>query len=165
MFGNKECPKCKLNDITEKITKGTTPTTVGFSYENYGINFIKIESINDDGSLNFKMLSHINKSCYEKLSRSQLQEGDILFSIAGAIGKIAIVNKEILPANTNQALAIIRIKNNIIGKKKLSTKICKSFIFFGKDALLALGLFGFLQISIHITKTCVSGDVLVCVRR
>ena len=114
MFGNKECPKCKLNDITEKITKGTTPTTVGFSYENYGINFIKIESINDDGSLNFKMLSHINKSCYEKLSRSQLQEGDILFSIAGAIGKIAIVNKEILPANTNQALAIIRIKNNII---------------------------------------------------
>ena len=128
MFGNKECPKCKLNDITEKITKGTTPTTVGFSYENYGINFIKIESINDDGSLNFKMLSHINKSCYEKLSRSQLQEGDILFSIAGAIGKIAIVNKEILPANTNQALAIIRIKNNIINKLFLKYMLNSNFI-------------------------------------
>lgn len=36
-------------------------------------------------------------------------EGDILFSIAGAIGRVAIVTKEMLPANTNQALAIIRI--------------------------------------------------------
>jgi len=42
-----------------------------------------------------------------------LQENDLLFAIAGAtIGKTNIVTKEILPANTNQALAIIRLNTN-----------------------------------------------------
>ena len=37
-----------------------------------------------------------------------------MFSIAGAIGRVAIVTEEMLPANTNQALAIIRISNKDI---------------------------------------------------
>ena len=45
------------------------------------------------------------------LKRSQLEENDILFSIAGSLGRVSIVNSDILPANTNQALAIIRTKN------------------------------------------------------
>ena len=44
------------------------------------------------------------------LKRSQLKEGDILFSIAGTLGRVTSVNKAILPANTNQALSIIRLK-------------------------------------------------------
>src|SRR5690606_5648663 len=45
-----------------------------------------------------------------ELRRSILKEGDILFAIAGAtIGKVALVTVDILPANTNQALAIIRL--------------------------------------------------------
>lgn len=37
-----------------------------------------------------------------------------MFAIAGAtIGKCAIVSEDILPANTNQALAIIRLNENI----------------------------------------------------
>ena len=46
------------------------------------------------------------------MSRSQLQEGDVLFSIAGALGRTAVVTNEILPANTNQALAILRLKRD-----------------------------------------------------
>lgn len=42
---------------------------------------------------------------------SQLKNGDILFSIAGAIGRVVIVTEEMLPANINQALAIIRISD------------------------------------------------------
>ena len=56
----------------------------------------------------------IRDRCNDKLGRSQLAENDILFSIAGAIGRTAIVTKDILPANTNQALAIIRLPNGII---------------------------------------------------
>lgn len=44
------------------------------------------------------------------LRRSQLKEGDILFSIAGTLGRVTCVKSSILPANTNQALAIIRLK-------------------------------------------------------
>ena len=40
--------------------------------------------------------------------RSILHADDLLFSIAGTIGRVARVDAEILPGNTNQALAIIR---------------------------------------------------------
>lgn len=99
----------KLKDIATLITKGTTPTSIGFDFQNEGINFVKIECIDENGGFVSEKFDHISFECNEKLKRSQLQENDILFSIAGAIGRTAIVNKSIIPANTNQALAIIRI--------------------------------------------------------
>lgn len=102
----------KLGDLTELITKGTTPTTLGFEFVNKGINFIKIENITETGKFLKDKMLHITEECDKKLKRSRLKENDVLFSIAGAIGRTAIVTKEILPANTNQALAIIRLKEN-----------------------------------------------------
>jgi len=99
-----------LDDLCELITKGTTPTTLGYSYTESGVNFIKIESILD-GNINLQKAAFISNECNEALKRSQLNENDILFSIAGALGVVTTVNKEILPANTNQALSIVRLKN------------------------------------------------------
>jgi type I restriction enzyme S subunit len=99
-----------LGEACKNITKGTTPTTYGFSYTNDGVNFIKIESIDEFGNFITEKLEHIDKHTNDYLSRSKLEEGDILFSIAGALGRVAIVKKLILPANVNQALAIIRLK-------------------------------------------------------
>lgn len=99
----------RLGDIATVITKGTTPTSLGFDFVPKGINFIKIESIAEDGSFIPSKFGHIDSKCNNALKRSQLEENDILFSIAGAIGRTAIVTKDILPANTNQALAIIRM--------------------------------------------------------
>ena len=104
----------RLGDIATVITKGTTPTSVGYNFQNDGINFIKIESINENGGFIDDKFDHISDECHKKLKRSQLQENDILFSIAGAIGRTAIVTNSILPANTNQALSIIRIPQGII---------------------------------------------------
>ena len=101
--------KIRLGDVATLITKGTTPTTLGFSFVDDGINFIKIESIDENGNFLPDKFAHISSECDEKLKRSRLQENDILFSIAGAIGRTAIVTQSSLPANTNQALAIIRI--------------------------------------------------------
>ena len=70
---------------------------------------MKIESITREGTIIESKLAKINQDCHDKLKRSQLQEGDILFSIAGALGRTTLVTKDILPANTNQALAIIRL--------------------------------------------------------
>lgn len=105
--------KQKLKDLCEVITKGTTPTSIGFDFTQTGINFIKIESITTDGKFIKDKFAAISEKCNSALKRSQLKENDILFSIAGALGRTAIVNKEILPANTNQALAIVRLKENI----------------------------------------------------
>ena len=90
------------------ITKGATPTSYGFNYVDKGINFIKVENI-AKANIRSNSLQHITMEAHEFLKRSQLQEKDILFSIAGTIGRSAIVRKHHLPANTNQALAIIRL--------------------------------------------------------
>lgn len=100
-----------LSENCDLITKGTTPTTIGFEFVNNGINFVKIESISKDGKFDSSKFAYINNECHNTMSRSQLKENDILFSIAGALGRTAIVNSDILPANTNQALAIIRLNN------------------------------------------------------
>ena len=119
--------KIKLGDIASVITKGTTPTSIGFNFIEQGINFIKIESITEDGSFINDKFAHISEECNSRLKRSQIKENDILFSIAGAIGRVAVVNNEILPANTNQALAIIRVDDRY-DKEFLTFLLRSSFI-------------------------------------
>ena len=105
----------KLGELTTLITKGTTPTSLGGKFENSGINFIKIESLSSDGKFLLDKFAYIDEVTHNKLARSQLENEDILFSIAGALGRVAIISNDYLPANTNQALAIIRLRNkNII---------------------------------------------------
>ena len=108
-----ESETLKLGDLCDVITKGTTPTSVGFKFESDGINFIKVESLTSNNGFIPAKFAKISTDCNESLKRSQLQKGDILFSIAGALGRTAVVTEDILPANTNQALAIIRLKSNI----------------------------------------------------
>ncbi|ULG74220.1 restriction endonuclease subunit S [Macrococcus brunensis] len=93
----------KLGDFTRLITKGTTPKDKSGVGE---VNMIKIENISN-GKIN--PTNQISFKEHEtNLKRSKLIEKDILFSIAGTLGRTALVTESILPANTNQALAIIR---------------------------------------------------------
>ena len=106
-----------LGDLSQLITKGTTPKR----FTDSGINYIKIESLKGDNISIEKCLFIDEITNITELKRSILNEGDILFAIAGAtIGKCTIVPKEIIPANTNQALAIIRLKE----------KVNKKFVFY-----------------------------------
>ena len=98
----------RLGDSCSVITKGTTPTSVGASFTATGVNFIKVESISSDGQIQKDVLGHISEQTDKILSRSQLKKGDLLISIAGALGRAALVTEDLLPANTNQALAIAR---------------------------------------------------------
>lgn len=93
----------KLGDFCDLITKGTT----GKSQSEQGmINFVKVENLKDNEIYPIVKISE--EEHFGSLKRSILYEGDILFSIAGTLGRTAIVKNNILPANTNQALAIIR---------------------------------------------------------
>ncbi len=101
----------KLGEISDLITKGTTPKDKSGAGE---VNFIKVENINpDNGEItNTSQISMEEHEGY--LKRSQLKENDILFSIAGTLGRVSTVKSSILPANTNQALSIIRLKEGVI---------------------------------------------------
>lgn len=104
----------RLKSICKNITKGTTPTTLKRKFVDSGIKFIKAESITNNHSFDFQRFAYIDKETNELLKRSKLHENDILLTIAGTIGRYAIVTKNVLPANTNQAVAIIRVDENAI---------------------------------------------------
>ena len=101
----------KLGTLCSLITKGTTPKDKSGNGE---VNFVKVENIdNDNGEVT--SMSKISVEEHEGyLKRSRLEESDILFSIAGTLGRVSVVKPSILPANTNQALAIIRTNEGYI---------------------------------------------------
>lgn len=117
----------KLGELSSLITKGTTP----LDKNNSGIvNFVKIESI-DESSGDITITQRISIDEHNGyLRRSQLKENDILFSIAGTLGRVTSVKSSILPANTNQALAIIRLKEGCLDyvKTYLKGKAVAEFI-------------------------------------
>ena len=102
-----------IEEITHVVTKGTTPTTLGRQFTDSGVNFIKAEALNGDSGLDIGGFFHIDEDTHELLGRSVLQEDDVLVTIAGAqVGKCGYVKAEHLPANTNQAVGIVRIKKD-----------------------------------------------------
>ena len=104
----------KLKDVSKLITKGTTPTSVGGGFTDKGINFIKSESITESKFLNNSVFAFIDENTDLKLKRSRIETNDLLFSIAGAyLGKISIVREGDVPANTNQAVGIVRIDKSL----------------------------------------------------
>ncbi|MGX9482251.1 restriction endonuclease subunit S [Veillonella sp. Ser01] len=105
----------KLKDITTKITKGTTPANIGASFTDEGINYFRSEMLGKAKYLDKSSgMMFISESTHNKLKRSQIEANDILFSMAGIyLGKLAIVKDEDVPANTNQAVALIRFNKGV----------------------------------------------------
>ena len=98
----------KIKYLARLISKGTTPTTIGREILDHGeIRFIKAENIVDN-QVKLDPEYYIDEETNQMLKRSQLKENDILFVIAGTIGKVGLVSRNHLPANTNQAVSFIR---------------------------------------------------------
>ncbi len=104
----------KVRMLSTRVTKGTTPTTLGRSFTDAGIRFVKVESISKTGAVIPDKCAFIDAQTDSLLSRSRLRAGDILVAIAGAIGRVAVVRGRDLPANTNQAVAIVSPIEKII---------------------------------------------------
>lgn len=112
---DEEWKEVSLRSLCKVITKGTTPTSLKKQFVEAGINFIKVNCIDNNGNFLYDKFNFIDNETHSVvLKRSILQEGDLLYSIAGTIGRISEVTQEILPANINQALAILRVNTDII---------------------------------------------------
>jgi type I restriction enzyme, S subunit len=112
-----------LGVIAEQITKGSTPTTYGFQFQSEGIRIVKVENVKNGRIVLEKIKDFISEEANRAQLRSQLQAGDVLFSIAGTIGETCVVKFEDLPANTNQALAIIRGTQIVFDPKFLKLQL------------------------------------------
>ena len=97
-----------IDQLSHRVTKGTTPTSLGFPFTETGIRFVKAESL-DGESIIHSMCANTSIEAHQALARSQLEEGDLLITIAGTLGRTAIVSSSDIPANTNQAVSITRL--------------------------------------------------------
>jgi type I restriction enzyme S subunit len=111
-----------LGELVERITKGTTPKK--FSDDKDDINYIKSDALQYGGFLDSSRFVKITSEVNDKLKRSKLKKDDILLSMAGEkLGKTGLVTKEHLPANTNQAVAIITVNKEIVNYKFIWYKL------------------------------------------
>lgn len=106
----------RLYSLAHIISKGTTPKGGKDAYVEKGIRFLRIENINEDGSISHENIKHITEEMHTGfLRRSILCKDDILISIAGTLGKTGIVGEADLPLNTNQAISFVRlIRGNLL---------------------------------------------------
>ena len=106
-------PVVRLKDLCSLITKGTTPTSIGFDFSDEGVGFLRVQNVSG-GRVNFQNGTlFIEESVHQELRRSQILPGDILLSIAGTIGRTGVVPAHAPALNCNQALAIIRPEDKV----------------------------------------------------
>lgn len=128
-----------IEDLTVVVTKGTTPTK-SQGYATHGVRFVRVNAIDIHGEILADQLLHIDSETDEALSRSQLCAGDILVSIAGTIGRTAVVEDWLLPANVNQAVALLRPESSVVEPDLLFLHVCSPAIqkFFNERVVHAV---------------------------
>ena len=104
--------RVNLGSISQVITKGTTPTSIGFNFADRGIPFLRVNNI-QNGSLLLEDVLFIDSKTDDALSRSKIEPRDVLISIAGTIGRTAVVPSNADEMNCNQAIGIIRLQENV----------------------------------------------------
>ena len=101
----------RASSLATVISKGTTPKGGKAGYTESGVNFLRVENICNDGTISHEKIKHITEDMHMGfLKRSILQKDDVLISIAGTLGRTAIVRKVDIPMNTNQAICFFRIR-------------------------------------------------------
>ncbi len=102
-----------IKELASKISKGTTPrkADIQTAEDVKTIPFLKVRDISDDGEITRTGLDKVPESIHTGvLKRSMLETNDLLFSIAGTIGRVALVEEDLSNSNCNQAVAFIRLE-------------------------------------------------------
>lgn len=114
----------QLKDISEFITKGATPTTYGYEWQDKGVYFFKSDCVKN-GRFVYGNYKFISLEAHNKMERSKVRAGDILLSITGNIGKACRIPQEIEEANINQHVARIRINNESMNSEFVFQQLCQ----------------------------------------
>lgn len=113
------------------------PTYFGIEYTDQGIPEIRGELLKGDGTLelNERAYRHISQETSNKFPRTIVKEGDIILSVRGTMGKLALVPKEKEGANITANL--VRISPD---RKKVHPSYLRSYLLsrLFKDRLNAL---------------------------
>ena len=114
MFGDPESnPKgweiVQLGDVCTEVYR--YPTYYDITYEESGVPEVRGELIKADGTLekNKSKYRYISSQTSSRFPKTILSEGDLVMSVRGTIGKIAIVKKDLVGANITANLIKIAL--------------------------------------------------------
>jgi type I restriction enzyme, S subunit len=99
--------RVKLGVLCHVVTKGTTPTSIGLPFTDDGVPFLRIQNLSNK-SVKLENVLFVSEDTHKILARSIIKPKDFLITIAGTIGKVAIVPSDFPECNCNQAIAILR---------------------------------------------------------
>ena len=106
-----------IKQISSLITSGITPLSGSDAYTNReeGVAFVRSGDIDINGNIDFDNLLYIKHNIHNTIMKSsQVQKNDIMIAIVGAtIGRIGIYYSN-QPANINQAIALVRLKESFL---------------------------------------------------
>ena len=102
-----------LAEYTTKIGSGITPRGGSKVYKQSGIPLIRSQNVQFDG-ITFKDIAYITQEIHDKMSRTKLQDFDVLLNITGAsLGRCTFLPENFGEGNVSQHVCIIRTKNNL----------------------------------------------------
>ena len=110
----------KLNSIKTIAVENISESVVNFgaySLCNYikwreeGIPYLNVENIKH-GYIDFENVKFIDEKVNEILKKSKVREGQVIITMAGTIGNVAVAHKIPEKVNSNQATAKITLKKN-----------------------------------------------------
>jgi len=106
-------PQVRLGNNVIKIGSGVTPRGGQSSYLQKGIPLIRSQNIHMN-HFTYQGLAFISEEQDAQMSNSRVLPHDVLLNITGAsIGRVCVVPDDLCPANVNQHVSIIRLKERI----------------------------------------------------
>ena len=139
---------CRLDDICDGITSGSTPPKSSFIDET-GIPYLKVYNIRNQ-KIDFEYQPQFIEEGYHSssLKRSQLCPGDVIMNIVGPpLGKIAIIPDTYPQWNCNQAIVMFRPFISDLNKFIYTYLVSGMFL----DKIALIGTAG--QDNISVTKS------------
>lgn len=97
-----------IDQLTERVTKGSSPGWQGFEYQSFGVLFVRSQNIGW-GELLLDEPVFLDPRFNEVEAKAVIRSGDVLLNIVGAsIGRATVADERLEGANSNQAVSGIR---------------------------------------------------------
>ncbi|WP_146659261.1 restriction endonuclease subunit S, partial [Enhygromyxa salina] len=144
----------RAEEVSDFITKGTTPDSTSMTQEHGDIPYIKVYNLTMNGALDFSIdPTYIDKETHAgPLSRSGCKPGDVLMNIVGPpLGKVSIVPTAYAEWNINQAIVRYRPLGGLCSKYLSLTLLSDSTLVWAQRRAKATS--GQLNLTLEICRS------------
>ena len=119
----------KKHIILKDISRATDGEHGSVEFREEGIKYLTAEHIKN-GYVDISNIRYIDKETDKRNARASVKPGDVLVSIKGTLGQVALAEKWLLPANMNRDVAIIKINTQEIDGAYLTVFLLSKYGLF-----------------------------------